>query len=625
MKKKKSSFHWAFGLLLLLPGSACQRSEKTFVSGNTSIPISLSARISQVTTRFSGSAFEAGDRIGLYVLEQPKELAEERYVDNVPFSYDGNIWSSENLYYPEGEGKNTLIAYYPYQENLLEANVSDFKCQVKNDQQTAVNYLNSDFLIARTTDITAQEEAVALNFKHALSIIEIELLPGNLFSTAQELLDASPAVTLTGIYTDITYDLQTDTYSAPGNKQVIRPFGTFTIQEGKLAGISAIIVPQTLEKGQPLIELNIGGKNYIYTLPEDQIIRNTTRNTWTVTLKKTETPSQAALSITTQITDWENGLHVTGDIMENSEPVTPSGNYSISIPDFSESPVYKVMNGSEQLAEICREYLYLNGALNQQAITVYPVRNGKTDLGKGIIAQILSGYAGTPSAVACHGGTLAWDMEQNKISGYEKGDKKALSVLYIDGAGNLSFSTPSATVAATLVPYTVKDERDKKNYSVVKVGTQYWMGQNLKATQLTDHTSVSLKNSSGSWQTALEEKDSPICCKEAATEEILYNYATVSTGKIAPPGWKVPQTQDWDNLISYVNNNAAVLKDLSWDNGTNLTGFSLLNTKNRNDTGGYEDIVNLWSNNKNFVTLYNDKIQWAQGSTGGKSIRCIKQ
>ena len=62
-----------------------------------------------------------------------------------------------------------------------------------------------------------------------------------------------------------------------------------------------------------------------------------------------------------------------------------------------------------------QRYLKADG-IDNQAIVVYPVKNGITDLSKGYVAQILDGNNGNPLTTSIHGGTVIWNTTNNTLS-----------------------------------------------------------------------------------------------------------------------------------------------------------------------------------------------------------------
>ena len=95
---------------------------------------------------------------------------------------------------------------------------------------------------------------------------------------------------------------------------------------------------------------------------------------------------------------------------------------------------------------------------------------------------------------------------------------------------------------------------DGNDYSIVKIGDQIWMAENLKTTRYNDGTSIPLVTDSASWGTLI----TPAYCwydnnevYYGNTYGALYNFYTVSTDKLCPTGWHVPTVNDWDELADF--------------------------------------------------------------------------
>lgn len=102
--------------------------------------------------------------------------------------------------------------------------------------------------------------------------------------------------------------------------------------------------------------------------------------------------------------------------------------------------------------------------------------------------------------------------------------------------------------------------------------------------------------------------------------ELLYNWYSVNTGKLAPAGWHVADTSDYRTLYNYVKSKwnlanvsqvAAKLMDKSWKTqntpADNATGFSALAGGRRN---GYGDYIEMGGN-------YGFALFWLNNSSGG--------
>ncbi len=193
-----------------------------------------------------------------------------------------------------------------------------------------------------------------------------------------------------------------------------------------------------------------------------------------------------------------------------SQAATYRRSVSFSIPEFTDSKVYKVLddNGT-QIAEIAKEWLgdQNNAAagIDMVAAVVYMMgENGKADLSNGFIAQVYKLNTGEMPYLyrepdfneELYGGTIEWNLKDNCIATYKKGTLKAApEKLYIPGDENsLTMEELPNVVEAQVVADVVEDKRPNdtpRTYSIVKVGTQYWLGENLKAKCFVDGTKIS--------------------------------------------------------------------------------------------------------------------------------------
>jgi uncharacterized protein (TIGR02145 family) len=90
---------------------------------------------------------------------------------------------------------------------------------------------------------------------------------------------------------------------------------------------------------------------------------------------------------------------------------------------------------------------------------------------------------------------------------------------------------------------------------MVTIGNQTWMAENLKAVKLNDGTPIPLVKEEKEWQ----NMQSPGYCwyenNKKANMNVygaLYNWFTVSTGKLCPAGWHVPSSDEWMKLKMFV-------------------------------------------------------------------------
>jgi uncharacterized protein (TIGR02145 family) len=193
---------------------------------------------------------------------------------------------------------------------------------------------------------------------------------------------------------------------------------------------------------------------------------------------------------------------------------------------------------------------------------------------------------------------------------------------------------------------------DGNSYKTVYIGTQQWMGENLKTTKYSDGTSIShitdntlwQNNTSGAWSYYI--KNSSFNTKYGK----LYNWYAVSKAtngnkNICPAGWHVPSDAEWSVLIDYLEGDlvaGAKMKEIgttSWyapnSEATNSSLFTGLPGAYRHNTGPYYPIGyngNWWSS-----TEFSTESAWSRNLTNssgnstrtnrfknfGFSVRCL--
>lgn len=193
-------------------------------------------------------------------------------------------------------------------------------------------------------------------------------------------------------------------------------------------------------------------------------------------------------------------------------------------------------------------------------------------------------------------------------------------------------------------PETVTDY-DGNVYKTVKIGDQVWMAENLKATTLNDGTNISLVSVDQSWA----ETDEPAFCGYAKSQDnvetygALYNWAAISTGKLAPEGWHVATKTDWAELIETLGGESQApgkLKEsgtahwTSPNDATNSADFTALPGGSRNTEGLFFGLgidAAWWSATESSdskaylfeLSIYNP-LESSTDKECGLSVRCLK-
>ncbi len=211
------------------------------------IPINISTAVTKVTD----TAFETGDAVGLFVVNQPGSLKQNgNHADNVKFTYDGSKWSAENqLYWADDTTPADFYVYYPYSSS---ANVSAYDFSVRQDQSTEDGYKASEFLVGGKKDVSPTPAPVVINTKHVMSCMVIELKTGTGWTDTDI---SSAIVTITGLQTAATVNLADGSVSANGGVADIKPLSLGS------GAYRALVVPQSVSDAD-LVKIKVGENEY---------------------------------------------------------------------------------------------------------------------------------------------------------------------------------------------------------------------------------------------------------------------------------------------------------------------------------------------------------------------------
>jgi uncharacterized protein (TIGR02145 family) len=190
---------------------------------------------------------------------------------------------------------------------------------------------------------------------------------------------------------------------------------------------------------------------------------------------------------------------------------------------------------------------------------------------------------------------------------------------------------------------------DGNVYTSVTIGTQVWMGENLKTTKYNDGGQIPLVSDNTAWGNLT----TPGYCwynnVEAtykATYGAMYNWHTVSTGNLCPTGWHVPSDAEWTTLVTFLGGETVAggkLKEKGtshWNSpnaeATDEYGFKALPGGEHDYSGFFYEIGSSgfwWSATDNGSTeawnmsLYSDHGGMNRRSymmKHGFSVRCLK-
>ncbi|MBQ8502451.1 MAG: fimbrillin family protein [Bacteroides sp.] len=543
----KKYFYNVILISCILSHTACVNQIEEEIQ-ESSTPITFSAKIKKTSTRVTENTFDQGDKIGLYAMLNNSTINSNRYIDNLELTLgsDNTFIPSRAVFYPEGSD-NTLnfISYYPYQNTAVSPASSQLPITVYADQSTHSAYSQSDFMVARKGSVKSSSDPVALEFSHQLTKLNIVLVPGE-GETATDMKKDNPSVFLTGCYTQAQYDLESGDISiTTTDTPNLTSAGEWQVEDGKLTGKKFIIIPQNIDENQTLL-IEWNGRVYNCLLPALATGATQGGMEYTIEVTATQAVSNYLTGVLGTIKDWENDGTVKDTDNQSEYAAVHIGTLS-----FKKSNVYQVHAGGRVIAEICKEYL-ISDELTDEAIVLYPTdEKGKSDLTKGIVLKLANHSEGI-----C-GGTISWDTTNNTFT-YTEGTYTQVDKIYFDENYELKIENCDSPVNVNVVSNLLRDVRDGVyEYAIVKVGTQYWMRNNLRATAYRDGQALAKQTELGSGEAGYFYSED--------YELYFYNGEALLGGELAPDGWRIPSENDWTLLDNYIGKDVSLIKYGTWE------------------------------------------------------------
>ena len=164
--------------ILTLSGCSQEESEgSTPATGSKKLLLTSAVKQTRsLSQNIQSSQLSNGNKVGVYVIDE----ADAAVCDNVRITADGDggFTYDQDLYWP-AEGKASIYAYAPYQEEWKGRFVETDTFTVAADQTTDAGYMASDLIHGVPTNGNPMEStssAVALAFQHLLVKININIV-----------------------------------------------------------------------------------------------------------------------------------------------------------------------------------------------------------------------------------------------------------------------------------------------------------------------------------------------------------------------------------------------------------------------------------------------------------------
>lgn len=297
--KNKKWFGWAF-TVALASLSACSNDAEEALLQESEIQLTnvITPATRVASLDYQSTQIVEGQQVGITITGAKSAHNNIAWIANA----DGSLTNTGATVYWSSTPA-TITAYHPY--NAAWTGTSHI-FSVKTDQNSEVNYRNSDLLWASKTG-TKADKKVALTFAHKLVKINVSLI-------SDDIADLSTAnITICGTKVDAIFNPATGTLSASSsaNVQNIRAGVNTTTA-------SAIVIPQKVASGTKFIKVEHAGKTFYYTLNADKELMSGYAHNYTLTIKKgveIETGSD-------EITDWEddNNSGTADEDTSNTDP-----------------------------------------------------------------------------------------------------------------------------------------------------------------------------------------------------------------------------------------------------------------------------------------------------------------
>lgn len=281
------------------------------MANDEKLPINISV---DFETRADDLSFDNGDSVGIYVVNYNGTtagtlMAEGNQADNAKFTYNDGNWESENtIYWKDKSTATDFYAYYPYSASV---NISAQPFAVKADQSSEANFWASDFLWGKNTNVAPTSGAVAIQTKHSLSRMVVNIKPGSGFTTSAWNA-ATKSVKICSAKTSANINLSTGVATATGDAGEIIPWKT------SATSFKAMMVPQTVAADSKFIVINVDGTDYVYRT--GFTFKANTQHTFSVTINK------GAGKVSVAIAEWDIDSNIYEGNASEEEKAAPIPN-----------------------------------------------------------------------------------------------------------------------------------------------------------------------------------------------------------------------------------------------------------------------------------------------------------
>lgn len=309
--------------------SGCAK-EDSSASVDVSSDVAASFNNASISTRTSGSDWEADDLVGIYMYESSK--TDDTYYlvkENVAYSSDesGSFTLSatelEPIYYPQTDVVD-FYAYYPYQAGVGSGTTYTADITAQNLADGSFDQGAVDFMTASLTEKSKSTESLSFEFSHKLSMITLVITPKSSVEAKTGILDGV-VVKLEDINTQATFNTLTGDYIASKSLSgVVELLTENSETDGtdvtKVTAV-AIVLPETMPCATSKITFCFNdGTSHTALFPSDQTFEAGINYTYNISVGYQEASFNNTTNPST-ITGWGNSDSVSSDTIDAEETI----------------------------------------------------------------------------------------------------------------------------------------------------------------------------------------------------------------------------------------------------------------------------------------------------------------
>ena len=295
--------------------TACSQDEAESIvpiSKNNVISLTSSMQTMRAASELQTNALSTSVKVGAFGVSGSATVTNG---DNNEYSVSstGTLSATNNMTWPsDASAKVSIYAYAPYQSGWSYNSANAFS--VKTDQSSDANYLASDLLYAKATDQSQTTDAIALNFTHQLSRINVTIKKGDGASALN-----GAKVYITNTCTATTLNPSTGALATTPSTVADILIGTLSA-EPTAAGTTlyGITIPQDIAASTKLVKVTTSDKVYVAKLGSATTLEGGKSYNFTATVGTSTEVTLTLGSVT--LTGWGDSNDLGSATMEEDVP-----------------------------------------------------------------------------------------------------------------------------------------------------------------------------------------------------------------------------------------------------------------------------------------------------------------